>query len=331
MQCSNHLKQIGIALHNHHDTHSNFPAARSYIGTATSGNASHWGDQLALCPFNEQTTLYSIIETRRRSQSGELNVSAVTEASGARIPTLLCPSCPQSRTTWTTNGFVVTFSNIVSCRGDVVRRQEWQSDWNENLPAGDAAARADARNGYRRGGFGPLVWNTFASISDGTSNTIAYSEAAISMAESGESTDNRVRGGFSASGTPALDANNPSTCLQRRNTSNPNTLSGETRGGRGRRMLYGLYYHSGFVTVLPPNSPSCSVNTDVAANGWSIHSANSYHTGGVNVALFDGSVRFVTDAVDAGAATRAQNLTGESPYGVWGAYGSIAAGESRTL
>jgi len=110
----------------------------------------------------------------------------------------------------------------------------------------------------------------------------------------------------------------------------PGPAANNTSGGRGRRMLYGEYYNSGFVTVLPPNSPSCAAN-NVTSDGWSIYSASSYHTGGVNVALFDGAVRFVTDTVDAGIATSAQDLVGPSPYGVWGAYGSINGGESRAL
>ena len=330
MQCSNHFKQVGLALHNHHDSHKNFPAARSYIGAATTGNPSWWGDKLALCPYFEQTTLYSAIENKRRSVTNDIYMSHDAElaatTNGARITALLCPTDPQSSSSLTTypasapSGFVTNFTNIMSCRGDVVQRQEWISGYIDN---------DEYRRGSKRGGFAPLVWNTFSSVTDGTSNTIAYSEAAVSMDENagdGSRPDTRVRGGIAVREI----TNQPSTCLQRRDTGNQQFLTGITSGGRGRRMLYGEYYNSGFVTVLPPNSPSCAANA-VNGDGWSIYSASSYHTGGVNAVLFDGSVSFISETVDAGRSTDFQNLSGESPYGIWGAYGSIAGGESKSL
>ena len=328
MQCSNHFKQVGLSLHNHHDSQKRFPAARPYIGAATTGSPSWWGDKLALCPYLEQDALYTAIEAKRRSVTTDIYMSHDAElaatTNGAKITALVCPSDPQSGTSLTTNpasapsGFVTNFTNVMSCRGDVVQRQEWITNYIDN---------DEYRGGSRRGGFAPLVWKTFGSITDGTSNSIAYGEAAISIEDAAGRTDSRVRGGVAIQGIQAAD---PSTCLKKRQTGNQQFLTGTVGGGRGRRMLYGEYYASGFVTVLPPNSPSCAANA-LVGDGWSIYSASSYHTGGVNVALFDGSVSFVSDTVDAGISSSPQNLVGISPYGVWGAYGSIAGGESRSL
>ena len=327
MQCSNHFKQVGLALHNHHDAQKKFPAARPYIGAATTGSPSWWGDKLALCPYFEQEALYSAIESKRRSVTTDIYMSHDAElaatTNGARISALVCPSDPQSGESLTTypgsapSGFVTNFTNVMSCRGDVVQRQEWVSGYIDN---------DEYRGGSRRGGFAPLVWKTFGSLTDGTSNTIAYGEAAISTEDAAGRTDSRVRGGVAIRSITA----DPSSCLKRRQTGNQQFLAEPFGGGRGRRMLYGEYYNSGFVTVLPPNSPSCAANA-INGDGWSIYSASSYHTGGVNVALFDGSVSFVSDTVDAGISTDLQNLTGISPYGVWGAYGSIAGAESKSL
>ncbi|MDR0522798.1 MAG: DUF1559 domain-containing protein, partial [Planctomycetaceae bacterium] len=58
-------------------------------------------------------------------------------------------------------------------------------------------------------------------------------------------------------------------------------------------------------------------------------SATSNHTAGVNAGLGDGSVRFISDAVDTGTLDAGITFfNGPSNYGVWGALGSINGGES---
>jgi prepilin-type processing-associated H-X9-DG protein len=77
-------------------------------------------------------------------------------------------------------------------------------------------------------------------------------------------------------------------------------------------------------------------------------SPTSFHTGGVNACFADGAVRFVTETIDHGSDLtlwfRFPNYdnhdpetedgyiaTGESPFGVWGALGSMNGGESKSL
>ena len=84
----------------------------------------------------------------------------------------------------------------------------------------------------------------------------------------------------------------------------------------------------GFTTILPPNAPSCANQQGEWEEG--IFSPDSYHPGGVNGAMCDGSVRFFSETINTGnlglPVPRMAN-NGLSPYGVWGALGTKDGGE----
>jgi prepilin-type processing-associated H-X9-DG protein len=97
-------------------------------------------------------------------------------------------------------------------------------------------------------------------------------------------------------------------------------------------MHAGFPMMSGFNTVLPPNSPNC-------ANGrgewsWGIFPPASYHPGGVNMAMADASIRYVSNSIDTGdisAPGPTVSNSKASPYGVWGALGTKAGSEATFL
>lgn len=88
-------------------------------------------------------------------------------------------------------------------------------------------------------------------------------------------------------------------------------------------------------TILPPNSPSCTTNHDGSARGY--YSASSNHSGGVNTLRADGSVFFVSETISCGDQQRDMAVSsnevtiGPSPFGVWGALGSLNGGESIAI
>ncbi|GHT33547.1 hypothetical protein FACS1894214_5290 [Planctomycetales bacterium] len=105
-----------------------------------------------------------------------------------------------------------------------------------------------------------------------------------------------------------------------------------------------LYHHgytsvTGFNTVIPPNGPSCSANwtggqaTNSNSATAGIFSAQSYHSGGVQAGRVDGSVQFISDTINCRTAGMGETdvATGQSPYGIWGALGSVDGGESVTF
>ncbi|MFW6170885.1 MAG: DUF1559 domain-containing protein, partial [Planctomycetota bacterium] len=100
-QCINHLKQIGLALHNHHDTHKRFPPGgcsdQTPFGTDQSESGA-WGHSwvVALLPFMEQSAMYDMMDGLSGNTGWFKSVvyDGVDEQS---ISTIFCPSSPMER------------------------------------------------------------------------------------------------------------------------------------------------------------------------------------------------------------------------------------------
>ena len=156
------------------------------------------------------------------------------------------------------------------------------------------------------------------AISDGTSNTLMFAER------------QRPTGANDLGRIGASTSTIPSDCSAVWNGTSYTTLasagwSASARFGDGR-SFYGEVY-----TILPPNGPNCSRSTTWDGDR-GFYSASSNHTGGVNASMCDGSVRFIRDSIAVGnQSADANTVTGQSPYGVWGAIGSRNGGESVTL
>jgi prepilin-type processing-associated H-X9-DG protein len=268
------------------------------------------------------------------------------------VSTLVCPS---------DNGLKVSASgsrymNYVVCYGDpciyvsfpyglttYVSRPNWFNDDQQKVTGWYGAVDYFMNNRYR-GLFAVFCYKNFSAATDGLSNTIAVSEAASlpevhTSAVGSPGTVANVKGG-TAGGVTGTDImnNGPQVCLNRISLTDRTMLTGSLcRVNRGRPITDGLYTTSGFVTVLPPNGPSCAVSTSTDETG-GIMSATSYHRGGVNVVMGDGAVRFVSETIDCGDLSFAPGtlgggtvLSGSSLWGVWGALGSLQGGESKSL
>jgi prepilin-type processing-associated H-X9-DG protein len=168
-------------------------------------------------------------------------------------------------------------------------------------------------------------------VSDGTSNTSLISEAAIAP----DAITRQKLGGVGIA-IPRNAMRCKDIAIAKGEISSPWATSGPNTG---RRWGQGRAIFTGFNTVLPPNSPNCCSDGTGSSNAeWTtMMSASSRHTGGVNVALADGSVQFVSETVNAlntggtldvavdDAWARTQ---GESRFGVWGALGTRRGAES---
>ncbi len=342
MQCSNNLKQMGLAIHNYHDSHGAMPPCRMGIPLLPDGNvpseysASYaWGCvsfHVAMLPFAEQQAAYERIINRMddvRSGGGAFQdrppFPAPWDDVGCykvTIPYLYCPSDANS-------------SQPSHVGGGNSRTSYVGSLGDETIELGEA--NGNPARGFFAGGSGvqrnSLKCNKLSALVDGTSNTIAIAECVAGA----RARDGNVKGGIWQT---IADGDTAALCRQKKDPTSPKSLLGgdsehalNVRGecfadGRGRVLM--------FQTILPPNDPNCSSYTDHPGHGRGFVGASSNHTGGINGLYGDGSVHFISDTIDCGSrlddsTAFASQPSGTSPFGAWGALGSANGGESVSV
>jgi prepilin-type N-terminal cleavage/methylation domain-containing protein/prepilin-type processing-associated H-X9-DG protein len=336
--CNNNLKQMALAAHTHHDTYkilppSGFNPRFEYLtdDVGAGGIAGRFGWErmgfiTALLPYMEQQPLYDqvIMYTLEDRRPWSLNNMTSGIYNGApspyrtRIEAILCPSDPAKNPPATDCGPTSYHCN----HGDIWMNWDW---WEWRGPFG---------NGKRDEA-------SFSTIIDGTSNTILLGEVAIGRTPAANAP---VKGGIAIGEATNNPGNPPAPCLARRGPSGLLTGAvqesmGDTGWGLGRRWGDAHSIYTLIFTVLPPNAPTCA-----AAHGedWAQPTVSSHHPGGANVALADGSVRFIPETIDAGdpsksinalgtMGSRPQDYAGLSLWGVWGALGTTKAKDRVNL
>ncbi len=314
-QCSNNLKQLGLGLHNYHDSYKTFPSLGQ--GTFPPGpdpqgisTYGHMSGVVVLLPFMEQGPLYDFYKSPQ--------VSPPYPAWGPvpwygwdfqphheQVSGLICPSDGATKQT------------------NMGQPYWWQGDTCYNFCTGDDVTTDSRGERLPRGIFGADSFVAIRDIKDGTSNTIAMSEQVTS--KNFDKPD--IHGNYVENvGEGTLRAN-PATCLAYKG---PGTTIANTAPGigelRGVNWPWGCMVNSGFNTVLPPNSIGCKGG----GSEWGqdhVMPPDSYHPGGVNGLMADGTVEFIAETIDTGDLTHAETRTGRTWYGVWGAMGTKDAGE----
>jgi prepilin-type N-terminal cleavage/methylation domain-containing protein/prepilin-type processing-associated H-X9-DG protein len=281
MSCANNLKQLTIALHNFHDSNKTMPGGEY-------NTVAYHSPMMVLAPFYEQGAVFDKMD---------LNVLWTSEPnltlSKTQPPSLICPTDPRYG-----RGEPLGWTSYHANMGTWVDLTGW------NGPFGPHRDRTI--KGYK--GPGPLG---FATVTDGMSNTAAFAEVV-----NGAGTSTRPKYEFDCFVPPS----NPSgTTANVRTTLVPlkwqdyNVPWSGTWRWKGYPWTEGSPWRSWYNHILPPNE-TCWVPSE---DFWSIISpAQSYHPGGVQVSMLDGSVRFVPENVDGF---------------VWEAAGSSYGGESLQL
>jgi prepilin-type processing-associated H-X9-DG protein len=335
MQCTNQLKQWSLACHNYHDTLQTFPP----LGT----RQVSW--MVLLLPYIEQQSVTEMIAGggTAASMDGTTPYAAGPPNDNSdmnyrpwrsKLPVRICPSD----------------ANSAEMSQDIPDRFPGTSSYRGCL--GDCATNMshmyafDQEGSKMRGAFIlPDGW-TFGAITDGTSNTVFFGEVLI-----GSSSEPRSARSGIAYRSSGGNLDSPDRCLAALSSDRSQIRSDSNFNGlhwSGRRWSSPVLPYSGFTTAGSPNSVSCLTFISGAVNGNDgnapIYPLSSNHTGGGNTAFGDGSVHFINNTIDVGstnisvwhtanpaAAGGATQTYSQSPYGLWGALGTINCGEAKGL
>jgi prepilin-type N-terminal cleavage/methylation domain-containing protein/prepilin-type processing-associated H-X9-DG protein len=298
-KCTNNLKQIGLALHNYHDTHQAFPAGKgpSYKGAAV---YARWSIHSQLLPFVEQAPLYQSIDFNSPPETpgmeGVINFMPAWQnptrvnaaACRTQVSIFLCPSDGASiDPNWPGQ------NNYLASQG-----VQFMCDLTETQASTVAPTeRPD----------GPLYYLSkirLTDIGDGTSNTCVFSEKLRGKGYPDPLADMKTM-----PNQATLD-NSYNTCR----SLNPMTATPLT-SKQGYSWVMGEMCCTTYNHVSTPNTTTCAGVgfPGNMSNMAMVVPPSSYHTGGVNATMGDGSVRFVQNGI---------NLM------TWRALGTIRGGET---
>jgi prepilin-type N-terminal cleavage/methylation domain-containing protein len=284
-QCKNNLKQLGLALHNYHDTVGVLP--RYILGPRVDGNEGNgwrsYGAHAMLLPYMDQATLYettiarAIDENRRASNDGGSSADQAYGLDRVELPSLQCPSDPSSGTVAPTNYAYSMGPNM---------------GWNVSTT-------------QQNGMFNRNIWISFRDVTDGLANTIAVSEQVTYGSTTGGPKDlTRVRNAQSAGGNDGNRDSWPAEITQQHIENLGQAVLGITsiNGNRvGERWWRGQPGRNAFSTLLTPNSqyPNATFHCNGCNyDGRTMIGARSMHSGGVHALMGDGAVRFINDNID---------------------------------
>jgi prepilin-type N-terminal cleavage/methylation domain-containing protein len=312
MDCGNHLKQIGLALHNYHDTFKQMPPrAIGPVQTRQSTTVYAWGTlswAVLILPQLEQQaasdSLQSFIKGSLPAKMPNTHTIFVRTTLGNKsayeFGGYLCPSGPRvtqansSVEAPATNG---TGANQLA-RGPLGRLSyKACTGGGALLPtANNNPVTNNAANENNEGAFSYRRGANLADLMDGTSNVVVVGEVAMAPTKPGA-----FIGSYSRR-VPAAAAADPCSGNYNLNTK---LNTGTVQNRHGQFWAYGAVWASGFTTVYGPNGPSCAndngnpnASPSTNRNGGAIISMSSYHPGGGQICLGDGSVRFISETID---------------------------------
>ncbi|HVJ81125.1 MAG TPA: DUF1559 domain-containing protein [Planctomycetia bacterium] len=330
-QCTNNLKQIGLALHNYADAFKVFPPGRGYpccnSGHAPSGCHS---PQMMILPYIEQD---SLSQAYNFSRGGGDGLGPNYTVNITLIGSFLCPSDSFNGLTTDSGPFGLAPASPQNYRANVGVTACAARPYNRhygNFPGEAAHSGGTGQLHFEicskemTGPFSDTGGTGLKSITDGTSHTVGFAERLVGASLVDTEPPPRLYYGDIYAG----NANDAMTYLQAYDLCKSLSLA-PGGGSTNAYSLMGLelgfgrwsggYISSFYNHVMPPNSPiyDCAMVDGWAARNQrqAVVTARSRHPGGVNVLMLDGSGTFVSDSID---------------LNIWRAIGTASAGDAHT-
>ncbi|MDR1270282.1 MAG: DUF1559 domain-containing protein [Planctomycetaceae bacterium] len=335
VNCSNNLKQIALANHNFYDAKKEFPEFNSGMrgGCGNCAYAIGFSAHAALLPFLEQSPMFDKIVDPYQNwadrswmywAAGDTQrvMPPCQEVAKTKIATFRCPSDPANGES---NEFTVSGTTWYSGEDSYTANTDTGSSGPTPVAGTNYVACNGSGTGYAYdttvrtdGVFGGFRLTTsFESITDGTSNSLLFSEAIIGDGTYGGAASADPTGGAAPDPmTPytkcAYTTGRP-TYRDGSFTNHPGGLDGiyaddnfdiashistsanQWNGWRGYAWIVGRSWATGFSALSAPNPSYPDWGT---RHGAGFFAARSFHSGGVNAAYADGTVHFVSNSIN---------------------------------
>jgi prepilin-type N-terminal cleavage/methylation domain-containing protein len=270
MSCGNNLRQIGLALQNFESAHKVFPSSLRPTPPDPAGLFNGWSVHAQLLAYLEQGNVYQNINF-------DLPYSSQSSISSVRVKSFICPAEIRSTPRFNTVGDVVHIPPNYAAN---------QGPWFVFNPI----TREGSRGAFRH--YQPLRASEFT---DGLSQTLGFAEC---KAHTSYFRNSSIANPLQPMPGSALDLCN---------------LGGDfkTDGAHGE-WVDGKVHETGFTTAFSPNAQISCQGTPSAIVDWISQSegrsasqptfaamtARSYHPGGVQALIMDGSAHFISNSID---------------------------------
>ncbi|RLS41723.1 MAG: DUF1559 domain-containing protein [Planctomycetota bacterium] len=294
-QCKNNLKQLGLALHNYHDTYNKFPSGFVSMAwpstTSATTELSCWSWGAMILPYIDQAPMYNLV------QPGTISLAANLAAGGAQatalttpLPGFMCPSDTGPNLNDFNASYAVTAAEQSAAGFGTYDRRATSDGTNRIAIAksnyvgvadsGDSGTPAwnPATYGPPLGLFSANSGNGIRNMTDGTSNTLIVGERAFKFEGLTAGAGNALGFGMTSTGAYA-----------------------------------GLYARSALAIY---GIPYWGINQSVNNEEHQTRGFSSTHVGGTHFVMGDGAVRFISDNID-----HKPNSIGGAPATTGGGHG----------
>ncbi len=300
MKCANNFKQVGLGCHNFHDAYQRFPRSGEHLvpsGGATQRTQCFHSPLTMILPFIEQENVYrQLVLNQRHNEGSNATLAASQQGFGAVISIYICPTNPIRTAPRDSQGF--GFTDVAFLPYVII---DAAGATATGLPAGiyegaitSAAYPPGYYQTYPTGSADVAPAKRFQMLPSASLPGLDLFYGGASMLMIADGTSNTILAGEDAGRHEGMDG----ITDQYGNSCNPNNyLDPVTLRGRSHWRWGEPDSSSGYSGVInsqknlyarAPNRPCHDVFNN---NEWA-----SFHTGGANVLMADGSVRFVSDS-----------------------------------